>query len=101
MESKSKMTIEDKIESISSSYSIVDDMKRIKAGLTLFDVMQREDQQELLQKELKKRKQKWIAKLAETNAVSFQKVSLNQRAKGKPDIPPLLITLRIYGKKHI
>lgn len=73
-------------------------MKRIKAGLTLFDIMQREDQQELFHKELKKCKLKWMPKAAKTNAIVVQKATSTQKAKGKPEIPPLLITLKIAGK---
>lgn len=95
---KGKAVAEERIETTSSPYSIVDDMKKIKAGLTLFDVMQTEDQQELLHKELKKCRLKWIPKAAKTNAIVVQKATPTQKAKGKPELPPLLITLRIAGK---
>lgn len=36
---KGKVVAKDRTETTSSPYSIVDDMKKIKAGLTLFDVM--------------------------------------------------------------
>lgn len=52
----------------------------------------------MIQKELKKCKQKWIVILVETNVVSIQKAILTQKTKGKPNIPPLLITLRIDRK---
>lgn len=52
----------------------------------------------MIQKELKKRKQKWIVILTKTNAISIQKATLTQKTNGKPNIPPLLITLRIARK---